>query len=56
SEGKGLSRLVKESCDYLVNIPMNGKVSSLNAAVSGAVLMFEIVKQRQKKEEAQSIH
>ena len=56
SEGKGLSRLVKESCDYLVNIPMNGKVSSLNAAVSGAVLMFEIIKQRLKKKEAQSIH
>ncbi len=56
SEGKGLSRLVKESCDYLVNIPMKGKISSLNAAVSGAVLMFEILKQRQKKGETQSIH
>lgn len=56
SEGKGLSRLVKESCDYIVSIPMIGKISSLNAAVSGAILLFEIRKQRIQKAEVQSIH
>ena len=56
SEGKGLGRLVKESCDYIVSIPMGGKISSLNAAVSGAIVLFEIRKQRQKKGEMQGIH
>lgn len=44
SEGKGLSRLVKENCDFLVKIPMKGKVTSLNASVSAAILMYEIIK------------
>lgn len=47
SEGKGISRLVKEKCDFLVNIPMQGKVSSLNASVAASVIMYEIYKQRQ---------
>lgn len=46
AEGKGLGRLVKENCDVLVKIPMRGGVSSLNAAAAGAVLLFEIVRQR----------
>lgn len=46
SEGKGISRLVKENCDYIVSIPMVGKISSLNAAVSGGIILFEIRKQR----------
>lgn len=46
SEGKGLGRLVKENCDFIVGIPMSGKISSLNAAVSCAVIAFEIKKQR----------
>lgn len=46
SEGKGISRLVKEKCDFLVNIPMEGKVSSLNASVAASVIMYEIYKQR----------
>lgn len=46
SEGKGISRLVKEKCDFLVNIPMQGKVSSLNASVAASVIMYEIYKQR----------
>lgn len=45
-EGKGLSRLVKEKCDFLVRIPMKGRVSSLNAAVAGSLLMYEIARQR----------
>ena len=46
SEGYGMSRLVKENCDILVNIPMKGKINSLNASVSAGILMYEIFKQR----------
>ncbi len=46
SEGDGMSRLVAESCDFTVSIPMKGKVSSLNASVSAAVLIYEAVRQR----------
>ena len=46
SEGDGMSRLVRESCDFTVSIPMRGKVSSLNASVSAAVLIYEAVRQR----------
>lgn len=44
-EGKGIRRLVKESCDDLVSIPLKGRVASLNAAVAGAIAMFEYVRQ-----------
>jgi 23S rRNA (guanosine2251-2'-O)-methyltransferase len=47
-EGKGLSELVKKNCDFLGFIPMQGKVSSLNASVAAAVVMFEAVRQRAK--------
>ncbi len=47
SEGEGISRLVKEKCDFLVEIPMFGDVNSLNASVAAAVLMYEIVRQRE---------
>ena len=46
SEGFGLSRLVRENCDAVVSLPMNGRVNSLNASVSAGILMYEIVKQR----------
>jgi len=46
SEGKGVSRLVSENCDYLVKIPMVGHVNSLNASVSCAILIYEIIKNR----------
>ena len=46
SEGFGMSRLVKENCDFLVKIPMKGKITSLNAAVSAGITMYEVVKQR----------
>ena len=49
SEGKGLSRLIKEECDFLVKIPMWGKVNSLNASVSAALLIYEIRRQQNKK-------
>lgn len=46
SEGKGISRLVTENCDYLVKIPMVGHVNSLNASVSCSILIYEIIKNR----------
>jgi 23S rRNA (guanosine2251-2'-O)-methyltransferase len=46
AEGKGLGRLISESCDFLVELPMRGKVDSLNASVAGAILMYEAVRQR----------
>lgn len=46
SEGKGMRRLVREHCDALVKIPMYGQVSSLNASVSAALLLYEVVRQR----------
>lgn len=47
NEGKGLSRLTKERCDFLVTIPMYGRINSLNASVAAAILMYEAVRQRQ---------
>ncbi len=46
SEGKGISRLVSENCDFLVKIPMVGHVNSLNASVSCSILIYEIIKNR----------
>lgn len=46
SEGFGMSRLVKKSCDFLVKIPMKGNVTSLNASVSAGIVIYEAVKQR----------
>lgn len=48
SEGEGLGRLVRERCDFLVSIPLRGRVSSLNASTAAAVLMYEILRQRMK--------
>ncbi len=49
SEGEGVSRLVREKCDYQVSIPMEGKLDSLNASVAAGVLAYEIVRQRRHK-------
>ncbi len=49
SEGSGISRLTKESCDFLVRMPMVGKINSLNASVAGSILMYESMRQRMKK-------
>ncbi len=46
SEGFGMSRLVKENCDFLVKIPMKGKINSLNASVSAGIIMYEVVRKR----------
>lgn len=48
SEGQGVGRLVKEQCDFVVRIPMVGKINSLNASVAGSILMYEAMKQRHK--------
>lgn len=48
SEGSGLGRLVRESCDKIVSIDMYGKINSLNASVSAAILMYEIVRVRNR--------
>jgi len=46
SEGDGLGRLVAEQCDFLVSIPMRGRVNSLNAAAAASVMMYEVLRQR----------
>lgn len=49
SEGRGMNSLTMKNCDYLVKIPMMGKITSLNASVSGGIIMFEALKQRIQK-------
>lgn len=49
NEGSGVSRLVKEKCDFIASIPMKGNIDSLNASVAAGVLAFEIVRQRMGK-------
>ncbi len=46
SEGKGISRLVKQNCDYVVKIPMGGHVNSLNASVSAALVLYEVFRRK----------
>ncbi len=46
SEGRGISRLVKEKCDFIVSLPMKGKINSLNASVAAGILMYEVIKHR----------
>lgn len=46
SEGNGIGRLVKEKCDFIVSLPMKGKITSLNASVAAGILMYEISRQR----------
>ncbi len=48
SEGSGVSRIVAEKCDFLISIPMKGKINSLNASVAAGVIMYEALKQREK--------
>jgi len=48
-EGEGLRRLVKETCDFLLKIPMKGKLGSLNASVAAAILIYEVLRQRMMK-------
>lgn len=50
SEGEGISRLVKENCDFTVSIPMQGDINSLNASVAAGVIMYEALRQRKQCE------
>ena len=49
SEGEGISKLTKENCDYIVSVPMYGKVTSLNASVAASLMVYEVVRQRKFK-------
>ncbi len=49
SEGFGMGRLIKEKCDFLLSLPMAGKITSLNASVAAGIFMYEIVRQRKLK-------
>lgn len=49
SEGFGMGRLIKEKCDFLLRLPMNGKITSLNASVAAGIFMYEAVRQRTAK-------
>lgn len=51
SEGEGMSRIVREACDFLVKIPMIGEIESLNASVAAGVLLYEAVRQKRQKGE-----
>jgi len=46
SEGKGLKQIIEKKCDFFVSLPMKGHISSLNVSVAGAILMYEVVRQR----------
>ncbi len=46
SEGRGMGRLVREKCDFMLSLPMNGKITSLNASVAAGIFMYEAVRQR----------
>ncbi len=49
NEGKGISRLVREKCDFVLSIPLAGEINSLNASNAAAVIMYEVVRQRRTK-------
>ena len=49
SEGRGMSRLTRDLCDFTVRLPMRGKINSLNASAAGAILMYEVLRQRTTK-------
>ena len=49
SEGRGMSRLTRDLCDFTVRLPMRGKINSLNASAAGAILMYEVLRQRTAK-------
>lgn len=46
AEGNGIGRLIREKCDFILSLPMKGKISSLNASVAAGILMYEVVRQR----------
>lgn len=55
NEGKGIRRLVRDHCDFLVKIPLFGKIDSLNASVAGALVMYEAVRQRVESAKSETL-
>ncbi len=55
NEGSGMRRLVREKCDFLVKIPIAGKIGSLNASVAGALVMYEVLRNRQKSQKEKAL-
>ena len=51
SEGFGMSRLIKEKCDFMIKLPMLGKINSLNASVAAGIFMYEVLRQRRSSKE-----
>ncbi len=49
SEGDGMGRMVRESCDFIVSLPMRGRINSLNASAAAAITMYEVLRQRMEK-------
>jgi 23S rRNA (guanosine2251-2'-O)-methyltransferase len=49
NEGAGMSQLVRKKCDFLISLPMRGKVTSLNASVAASLLMYEVLRHREKQ-------
>ncbi len=49
AEGSGVSRLIREKSDFVVSLPMNGKINSLNASVAAGIMMYEVARQRRKE-------
>ena len=49
SEGFGMGRLIREKCDFLLRLPMHGKITSLNASVAAGIFMYEAVRQRSER-------
>lgn len=49
NEGNGISRLVRENCDFVINIPMIGKINSLNASVAAGIIIYEVVRQKNRR-------
>ena len=50
AEGNGISRLVRDKCDFIISIPMVGKINSLNASVAAGIAIYEVFRQRNKGE------
>lgn len=48
NEGNGMSRMIRESCDFIAKIPMYGKVNSLNASVAGGIMIYEVIRQKRR--------
>jgi 23S rRNA (guanosine2251-2'-O)-methyltransferase len=48
SEGEGLGRLIRDTCDQLISLPLHGKIESLNAGIAGAIALYEVRRQRQE--------